>query len=183
MSKIDGIIRYKKQFKNYIPVIFKMVFKGYPIEVIYRNGDSLTVLNSGFLHFASSGLHFNYEKNSDLLTFRYNNIDLYFYGSFYNNDFCDTYGFRTYSHLNVDGKIVIDVGANIGDTAIYFAIKGAKKVIAVEPVPFAFRYLIKNIASNNMSNIIIPMNIGIGKSETEIKIKDEEMDVTGYICS
>ncbi len=34
-----------------------------------------------------------------------------------------------------------------------------------------------------MSNIIIPMNIGIGKSETEIKIKDEEMDVTGYICS
>ncbi len=30
-----------------------------------------------------------------------------------------------------------------------------------------------------MSNIIIPMNIGIGKSETEIKIKDEEMDVTG----
>lgn len=73
MSKIDGIRRYKKQFKNYIPVIFKTVLNRYPIEVIYRNGDSAKVLNQGFLHFASSGLHFHYERNSDLLTFPYNN--------------------------------------------------------------------------------------------------------------
>ena len=76
-------------------------------------------------------------------------------------------------------RTVIDVGANIGNTAIYFALKGAKKVIAIEPVPTAFKYLFKNIASNNVGNVIFPMNIGIGKSEDAIKIKDEEMDVTG----
>jgi 23S rRNA G2069 N7-methylase RlmK/C1962 C5-methylase RlmI len=32
-----------------------------------------------------------------------------------------------YEDLNVKGKVVIDVGAYIGDSAIYFALRGAKK--------------------------------------------------------
>jgi len=33
------------------------------------------------------------------------------------------------------GRDVIDVGANAGDTALYFVLHGARKVIAVEPLP------------------------------------------------
>jgi len=33
------------------------------------------------------------------------------------------------------GRDVIDVGANVGDTALYFILHGARKVIAVEPCP------------------------------------------------
>jgi len=33
------------------------------------------------------------------------------------------------------GRDVIDVGANAGDTALYFVLNGARKVIAVEPLP------------------------------------------------
>jgi len=33
------------------------------------------------------------------------------------------------------GRDVIDVGANVGDSALYFILHGARKVIAVEPLP------------------------------------------------
>ena len=42
-----------------------------------------------------------------------------------------------YKWLDVEGKNVVDVGANIGDTAIYFALKGAKHVYAFEPYPYS----------------------------------------------
>jgi len=179
MSKLSGLLRYRSEFKNYITVIFKMFSNKYPIEIMYRDGNSVLVPNSGFVHMASSGLHFNYNKNLDLLTFEYKNYNLKFYGSFYNNDFADTYGFQTYSKFNVLDRTVIDVGANIGDTSIYFALKGAKKVIALEPAPFAYSFLIKNISINNMEDIIIPINNGIGSQERSIRIMDKPADVTG----
>jgi predicted RNA methylase len=40
-----------------------------------------------------------------------------------------------YRFLRVEGKIVIDIGVNIADSSIYFALKGADKVIAIEPFP------------------------------------------------
>ncbi|MEM0342518.1 MAG: hypothetical protein QW387_07290, partial [Desulfurococcus sp.] len=35
-----------------------------------------------------------------------------------------------YSNLNVENRDVVDVGAFVGDTAIYFASRGARRVIA-----------------------------------------------------
>jgi FkbM family methyltransferase len=55
----------------------------------------------------------------------------------------------------------IDVGAFVGDSVIYFALKGAKRVIAVEPHPGAFAEMLENIKLNKMENIIIPVNAGL----------------------
>ena len=66
-----------------------------------------------------------------------------------------------YSILNVKGAIVIDVGAYVGDSAIYFALKGAKKVIAIEPNPEAFKEMLDNIKFNNMKDKIYPINAGL----------------------
>jgi hypothetical protein len=41
--------------------------------------------------------------------------------------------------IDVVGRDVVDIGSNIGDTAIYFALKGAKRVIALEPYPSAYQ--------------------------------------------
>ena len=44
-----------------------------------------------------------------------------------------------YKRLNAKNKQVVDIGANIGDTVVYFSkIKKAKKVIAFEPYPYSF---------------------------------------------
>ena len=50
-----------------------------------------------------------------------------------------------YSKLNVHNKTVIDIGGFIGDSAIYFILKGAKKCITLEPFPANFKILLKNI--------------------------------------
>jgi FkbM family methyltransferase len=48
--------------------------------------------------------------------------------------------------FSVAGEVVLDIGAWLGDTPLMWLYKGAKYVIAVEPVPLHFCYLEKNTA-------------------------------------
>jgi len=43
------------------------------------------------------------------------------------------------------GRDVIDVGASVGDTALYFVLNGARKVIAVEPLPNVAKCVEENV--------------------------------------
>ena len=65
--------------------------------------------------------------------------------------------------IDWNDKIVVDVGAECGDTPLYYANKGAK-VYAFEPIPEHFDAMLKNIELNpHLSERIIPINSGIGK--------------------
>jgi FkbM family methyltransferase len=65
----------------------------------------------------------------------------------------------------VRGKTVIDIGAQAGDTALYFASKGAEKVYAVEPIQTNFSALIRNLQLNPaLSGKIIPIKAALGPS-------------------
>lgn len=68
------------------------------------------------------------------------------------------------------GKIVLDVGANIGDTALYFASKGVKHVFALEPFSEPYKMLLNNIKRNQLASIITPIKKGVG-------FKDAILDV------
>ena len=57
----------------------------------------------------------------------------------------ETFENEAYGYVDVKNKSVVDVGAFVGDTAIYLAIKGAKKVIVIEPHPGAYEELVENI--------------------------------------
>ena len=46
--------------------------------------------------------------------------------------------------FDVKGEVVLDIGAYLGDTPLMWLHKGARCVIAVEPVPIHFRYLKRN---------------------------------------
>ena len=59
-----------------------------------------------------------------------------------------------YKQLPVKGKIVIDIGANIADSSIYFALCGANKVIGLEPFPKNYEFALRNVQLNNLSNKI-----------------------------
>jgi len=66
-----------------------------------------------------------------------------------------------YGYVDVDGRVVVDIGAYIGETALYFIHKGARRVYAFEPVEKFFRYLLKNISRNNLEGKkIIAFNYG-----------------------
>lgn len=71
---------------------------------------------------------------------------------------------NSYSNDLMD-KIIIDVGAAVGDTALYFASKGAN-VYAVEMTKFNYDCMIENLKLNpNLSKKIIPIHCAVGKDE------------------
>ena len=86
-----------------------------------------------------------------------------------------------FRHVNVEGMDVVDVGAFVGDSAVYFALRGAKRVIAVEPHPGAFAEMLGNIKLNNMENVIIPVNAGLASKPGKICIRD--VTVTGTVTT
>ena len=67
-----------------------------------------------------------------------------------------------YKMLDVKGKDVVDVGANVGDSAIYFALKGAKHVYAFEPDIKLFNAALKNVKLNGLEDNITLLNKACG---------------------
>ncbi|ADB86822.1 methyltransferase FkbM family [Saccharolobus islandicus L.D.8.5] len=74
-------------------------------------------------------------------------------------------------HINeIKDKSVVDVGASIGDSAIYFAKEGAKKVIALEPLPSVYNEAKDNVELNNLEDKIILLNAALGVTKGKIKV-------------
>ncbi|MGH9926963.1 MAG: FkbM family methyltransferase, partial [Nitrososphaeraceae archaeon] len=77
-----------------------------------------------------------------------------------NGDVFNIFYKKEYEFLPVKDKVVIDIGANIADSSIYFAMNGAKKVIALEPFPKNFEIAQKNIAMNGFTDKVELLNAG-----------------------
>lgn len=70
--------------------------------------------------------------------------------------------FEDYIWPNFVGKRVLDIGASIGDSAIYFILRGAAHVYALEPNPAAFRLAQTNIRLNDLEDKVTLLNAGCG---------------------
>jgi len=60
------------------------------------------------------------------------------------------------------GRDVIDVGANVGDSALYFILHGARKVIAVEPLPNVAKCAEENLRLNDVADKVKVVNAALG---------------------
>ena len=91
---------------------------------------------------------------------------------------CMTFVDEQYGDLNVKGRVVADIGAGYGDTTIYFALKGAKKVYAYEPIPWIVELLEKNIKHNNLTETvkICPYAVSSTKGNARISIPKTATD-------
>lgn len=63
---------------------------------------------------------------------------------------------------NIKGKVILDCGTHIGMFSLLAAHLGAKKVYSFEPMPKTYQLLKRNIDQNGFSDIIIPINKGVG---------------------
>jgi FkbM family methyltransferase len=86
-----------------------------------------------------------------------------------------------FRHVDVKGMDVVDIGAFVGDSPIYFALRGAKRVIAVEPHPVAYAEMLKNIELNNLEHVITPVNAGLASKPGKICIGN--VNVTGTVTT
>jgi FkbM family methyltransferase len=70
---------------------------------------------------------------------------------------------------DLTGKVVVDIGAYIGDSATAFALKGAE-VYALEPSRKLFGFLQSNIAANGFKDRIHPFPVGLSNRKESIEI-------------
>jgi hypothetical protein len=80
---------------------------------------------------------------------------------------------RYYDRLkHVEGRDVVDIGAGVGDSTVYFALRGARRVIALEPVEEYYDELIENIKLNNVESRVIALN-EYASANTLVKLTGE----------
>jgi|SRR5665213_413891 len=69
-------------------------------------------------------------------------------------------------------SVVVDVGAYIGNhTVLFGTFLPVQQVIAVEPNPKAFEVLQRNIAANNLGNMVVPYQCALGSAPGEAGIE------------
>lgn len=69
-----------------------------------------------------------------------------------------------YKWLDVQNKEVVDVGACIGDTIVWFSTNEAKRIVAFEPYPQNYECAMKTIKENQIQNVILERKgVGITK--------------------
>jgi len=188
-NKIQILKNCKKVYKNYFSVWLKLYFKrrkslqndNIMIKVILRDGKELNVPYGWVVKFAELQTYQN-ENISNLslvekgISFRYKDFHVILNPARFSNPEVVFFN-EEYKFLNVKDRDVIDVGMNIGDSTIYFALNGAKRVIGLEPYPYAFSYAEKNIKLNNLQDVII-LNAGYGK-DSKIIVDDSKISAQG----
>ena len=75
------------------------------------------------------------------------------------------FGNGEYDIVPVKNKVVVDIGASLGDTAIYFALKGATKIYGYELNKRHFDIAQKNIELNKLQDIVSIEYCGIASKK------------------
>jgi len=86
---------------------------------------------------------------------------------------------EAYKHSNPDGKDVVDIGANIGDSAIYFVLRGAKHVYGFEPYSYVYKTALENTKLNRFEDKITMLNSAIGDKDGTIILNPETQSFVG----
>jgi len=66
------------------------------------------------------------------------------------------------------GRDVIDVGASVGDSTLYFILNGARKVIAVEPLPNVARCAEENLRLSGATDKVKMINAALGNEPVSV---------------
>jgi len=136
------------------------IFPKYCIFKDFNNNEKLLTIKKTGENFYVRKKNFTQEVFTILATFIYEEYD---------TDFLSCLD-------NIKGKIVLDIGAYIGDTAVFFGKKGAS-VYAYEPSKELYEIAKKNIKLNNIDAKIF--NLGIGDKNTNAKITHNINNIAG----
>ena len=191
-KKISFLKDYFKYLKNPISaLLFKFGFKKeYEIKIKNTNNNLLIETKNALnrlMNLISTVKPYKYpelleyiekiDKNAEIV--KINDID---YINIYNNNFKskNTIEYNTcieeffsddsWDMLNLNNRDIIDIGANVADTSLYFAKNGAN-VIAFEPVKHLYELGLENISLNlKLKDNIQLINKAVGGKKGTINI-------------
>lgn len=170
---IEIVKMYRGAYLNYRSIVKAVIKKQFPVHAYMRNGARITLNSSQAVFFYAlmqTKRGFSYDAVDDILTTPTHER---FRGALNNGDVISIFSSGEYQKLPVKDKIVVDVGANIGDSLIYFASQGAGHVIGLEPFPKSYTLALENIAINNLDKKITLYLAGCS-SEKKYTIIDPE---------
>ena len=166
------LVAISKTYSNSIEIFRNERVKKYPINVILKNGTKLLLHKKKDISLLTHNLMWKKCKfNDELLEINWKGRNVFFTNSEF-GDIVAVFAYERYSIVSVKNKIVIDIGAAIGDSAIYFAINSAKAVIAVEPFPKNIEIAEKNIKINNVSDKISLIHGAITNKKGKMRIDE-----------
>ena len=173
---ISSFYNYYKTYRNFAEVLMHIVLNRFPIEATLRNGQKVILKDHATAYLYTK---FKNLKINDLfIEFEYSGKIVRLYGlkhgdlSWKYGDLATIFISRDYDILNVKDKVVIDIGANVGDTPVYFALRGARKVIAFEPFPYLFSLAKKNVEENGLQDRVILVNAGCGY-DGKVRVRED----------
>jgi FkbM family methyltransferase len=144
--------------------------KQYPITVKMRSGNTVTCDNYLDVYNTSMGLEL--DANENIVSVN----GLKFHGGKYVLDISATFVQEDYKFLPVRDKVVVDIGAGLADSSIYFCTHGARKVLAIEPDTTRFELAKRNIKTNNFCDRIALINAGcVGVNGGNYNIKQDRI--------
>jgi len=169
------VYAYYRTYENYKDVLLNVLREKYPFQAKLRDGRVVEINNNnrGLAYFYTvylTKLHIT-RLEDDVIEFIFDNKKVIFI-DWDKGDLADSFAYHDYDFLDVTNRTVVDVGANIADTAIYFALRGVKRVIAFEPFPKIFDIAQRNVKANGFEDKIILVNAGCGY-DGEVRVKED----------
>jgi len=188
MNLLRRIQEYRKSYNNFISAMWGVKNHRENMKVILKDGTAHTWTWWQVGQYAlfvpyikESNVVDYFDGKSEYLQFNYGDTQLIFNGARNDGDIGSVFGSEDYEILKPENEIVIDIGANIGDSSIYFALNKAKYVIALEPYPYTFNLAVQNIKVNNLNDKITILNSGYGKASEIVKVDEKMRDTLGAI--
>ncbi|MGV3548939.1 FkbM family methyltransferase [Rhizobium sp.] len=72
--------------------------------------------------------------------------------------------------INVDGKTLLEIGANIGTHTVYFGLTGVfGRILAIEPDPRNFQLLEQNVTQNRLADLVTRLPVAVSDHEATIE--------------
>lgn len=164
-EKIKGLVVLINSFENwydFIPVRFNITN-----SVVLRTRDKKGQMSQITIDNHKKTLTVQYNKNN--ISF---NIDSKRQLENTLRNVYQTFMQEQYNPLNVRKKRVVDIGANNGDTAMYFVVCGATYVYAYEPFPYTYNLAVRNLRTNRMQNKVDLMNEAVLDKQSKISVDD-----------
>ena len=170
MFHLRSLLLLRKKVQNYPFVIFSLLFRKGEIKVKKRSGEFSIIHDRHELWYLLLG--YEYHSKEGMLTIKtnFNERVLNLRGVVKDGDVDGIFLKEEYSFLNVKDKMVVDIGANIGDSTIFFLLKGAKEVISIEPNAQCCRFISENLRLNGFSERVIILNQGISNKDETVKV-------------
>jgi hypothetical protein len=183
LLSLGGLRMVREYVKNWYSVAAVFLRLLPSTTVKFRNGDRVFLSRDAF-HGFHEALFQTYLKNHG---FRYSTLDgrvlvitntgiKIMLPTDYSNVIDEIYLRREYGELSLHGREVIDVGASIADSSLYFASLGAKKVYAFETDPVRLEIAKKNITINNMSSTIELLGRKAASEEISVIVEANSLD-------